>query len=102
MAAETRPERYNGTAVDTCMLMKQALIRGLTARESAARVRTYLANEARRRSGMGTFTPASRRQLRDELRTFQAALAAALRMVEALAPQGPADTGHPSGGERGA
>ena len=93
VAAETGPERYNGTAVDTCMLMKQALVRGLTARESASRARTFLVNHARQQAGVGALGPASREQLRDGLRTIQASLAAALQATEVLGPhEAPSDT----------
>ena len=82
------PERYNGDAVDTCVLIKQALDHGLPLGRAVARTRNYLTEEMTRQPGAGAIVPPTLLDMREKLRGAEASIAAVLEVVEPLVPRG--------------
>ena len=81
------PERYNGNAVDTCVLIKQALDHGLPLGRAVARMRAYLAEEMTRQPGAGAIVPPTLLDMREKLRGAEASITAVLQVVEPLVPR---------------
>ena len=88
IAASCRnPERYNGDAIDICVLIKQGLQNGLPLRRAVALARAYLADELARQPGMGAIVPPSLLDIREKLRGAEASIVAVLEAVEPLVPR---------------
>ncbi len=85
-------ERYNGDAIDLCVLIKQGLAGGLSTRRAVTAARAFLAEESARRPGLATIEPATLLDTREKLRGAAAALAAVLEVVEPLVPAHPEHT----------
>lgn len=88
-AAQHDPERYNGEAIDMCVLIKQGLNGRLPLRRAVARARAYQADELARQPGMGAIIPPSLLDIRQRLRGARASLQAVLEAVEPLVPDYP-------------
>lgn len=86
-ASGRNPERYNGDAIDFCVLIKQGLQSGLPLRRSVALARSYIADELARQPGMGAIVPPSLLDIREKLRGAEASIVAVLQAVEPLVPQ---------------
>ncbi len=69
------PERYNGDAVDLCVLIKQGLLSGVPLRRSVLMSREYLAEELARQPGMRAITPPALLDIREKLSGAEAAIA---------------------------
>ncbi len=86
-ASGRNPERYNGDAVDFCVLIKQGLQNGLPLRRAVALARAYSSDELARQPGMAAIVPPSLLDIREKLRGAEASIAAVLQAVEPLVPQ---------------
>lgn len=86
-AAGRNPERYNGDAIDFCVLIKQGLHNGLPLRRAVALARTHIADELTRQPGMTAIIPPSLLDIREKLRGAEASIAAVLQAVEPLVPR---------------
>ena len=84
-------DRYNGNAVELCLLIKQGRDAGLSTRRAVAQARAYLAEEAARQPGLGQLSPPTLREVQERLQAARAALAAMREVVEPLVPPGAAD-----------
>jgi DNA-binding transcriptional MerR regulator len=82
------PERYNGDAIDLCVLIKQGLSHGIPLRRSVAQARDYLAREMARQPGMGAIQPPALLDIREKLRGAEASITAVLEVVTPLVPIG--------------
>lgn len=80
------PERYNGDAIDLCVLIKQGLSHGIPLRRSVAQAREYLAREMARQPGMGAIQPPALLEIRERLRGAEASITAVLEVVAPLVP----------------
>ena len=80
------PERYNGDAIDLCVLIKQGLSHGIPLRRSVAQARDYLAREMARQPGMGAIQPPALLEIRERLRGAEASITAVLEVVSPLVP----------------
>ena len=86
-ASGRNPERYNGDAVDFCVLIKQGLQHGLPLRRAVAMARAYSSDELARQPGMVAIVPPSLLDIREKLRGAEASIAAVLQAVEPLVPR---------------
>lgn len=87
MPARVDPERFNGDAIDLCVLIKQGLSAGMPLRRSVTRARSYIADELARQPGMSAIVPPSLLDIREKLRGAEAAIVTILQAVEPLVPQ---------------
>lgn len=81
------PERYNGDAVDLCVLIKQGLSSGIPLKRSVGLARTYIAAELARQPSMNAFEPPALLDMREKLRGAEASIATVLEVVSALVPE---------------
>ena len=81
-------DRYNGNAVELCLLIKQGRYAGLSLRNAVARARAFLAEEAARQPGLAQLDPEVLPEVAERLRGARAALAAVREVVEPLVPPG--------------
>ena len=84
-------DRYNGNAVELCLLIKQGLDAGVSLRRAVAHARAYLAQEEARDPDLAQLAPPTLREVQERLRAARAAVAAVREVVEPLAPPGAAD-----------
>ncbi len=82
-------ERYNGDAIDLCVLIKQGLSSGLPLKRSVALARAFIADELTRQPGMAAIEPLALLDVREKLRGAEASIAAVLQVVEPLVPHHP-------------
>lgn len=85
-AAASTPGRYNGDALDVCVLIKQALDAGLSLQRAVALARAYLTAETLAQPDARTIPPTVLPAVAEHLRAAEASLAAVRQVVEALAP----------------
>ena len=88
-AAGREPERYNGNAIDICVLIKQALANGVPLRRAVALARGYIADELTRQPAAQIIVPPTLLDMREKLRGAEASIAAVLEVVEPLVPREP-------------
>lgn len=81
------PERYNGDAVDLCILIKQGLINGVPLKRSVRMAREYIAGELRDQPEMRVIEPPALIDIREKLRGADASIGVVLQVVEALIPR---------------
>lgn len=81
------PDRYNGTAVDLCVLIKQGLNSGIPLRRSVALARSYVAAELIRQPSMGVIEPPALLDIREKLQGAEASISAVLEAVRPLVPR---------------
>ena len=91
-AAGREPERYNGNAIDICVLIKQALANGVPLRRAVALARGYIADELIRQPAAQIIVPPTLLDMREKLRGAEASIAAVLEVVEPLVPREPLAT----------
>ena len=84
-------DRYNGNAVELCLLIKQGRNAGLSPRRAVAQARAFLAEEEARQPGLTALGPEALPEVRERLRAARAALARVREVVEPLDPPGAAD-----------
>jgi DNA-binding transcriptional MerR regulator len=80
------PERYNGDAVDLCILIKQGLSNGVPLKRSVRMAREYVANELAQQPVMSVIQPPALVDIREKLRGAEASIAMVLEVVSALVP----------------
>ena len=88
-ATGREPERYNGNAVDICVLIKQALANGVPLRRAVALARGYITDELIRQPAAQIIVPPTLLDMREKLRGAEASIAAVLEVVEPLVPREP-------------
>jgi DNA-binding transcriptional MerR regulator len=81
------PDRYGGDAVDLCVLIKQALQRGIPLRRAVALARAYVADDLAREPTPAAIATPTLATVRGKLRDAEAAIAAVLEAVEPFAAQ---------------
>lgn len=81
------PERYNGDAVDLCILIKQGLSNGVPLRRSVRMAREYVANELAQQPVMSVIQPPALVDIREKLRGAESSIAMVLEVVSALVPR---------------
>ncbi len=81
------PERYNGDAVDLCILIKQGLSNGVPLRRSVRMAREYVANELAQQPVMSVIQPPALVDIREKLRGAASSIAMVLEVVSALVPR---------------
>lgn len=86
-ASGRNPERYNGDAVDFCVLVKQGLSHGLPLRRAVTLARTYIGDQLARQPGIAAIVPPSLLDIREKLRGAEASITAVLQAVEPLVPE---------------
>ena len=86
-------DRYNGNAVELCLLIKQGRDAGLSPRRAVAQARAFLAVEEARQPGLTQLDPEVLPEVAERLRGARAAVAAVREVVEPLAPPGEAGVG---------
>ena len=79
-------ERYNGDAIDCCVLIKQGLMNGIPLKRSVALARTYIADELTRQPSLAVITPPALLDIREKLRGAEASISSVLQVVEPLVP----------------
>lgn len=97
VAAASTPGRYNGDALDTCVLIKQALDAGLPLRRAVELARAYLTAGLLTQPDARAIPPAALPGMAEQLRAAAASLAAVRQVVEALAPPDPVPAGRGDG-----
>lgn len=86
-ASGRNPERYNGDAIDLCVLIKQGLLNGLPLKRSVGRARAFIADELASQPGMASIEPPTLFDIREKLRGAEASIIAVLQVVEPLVPR---------------
>ena len=81
------PDRYNGTAVDLCVLIKQGLRSGIPLKRSVALARSYTAEELMRQPSVGVIEPPALLDIREKLQGAEASITAVLEVVKPLVPR---------------
>ncbi len=87
MTSGRNPERYNGDAIDLCILIKQGLNNGIPLKRSVRLAREYIANELAHQPMMRTIQPPALLDMREKLRSAELSLGTVLEVVEALVPR---------------
>lgn len=85
------PERYNGDAVDLCILIKQGLSNGVPLKRSVRMAREYVADELAQQPVMSVIEPPALVDIREKLRGAGASIAMVLEVVSALVPPDASD-----------
>jgi DNA-binding transcriptional MerR regulator len=83
------PERYNGDAVDLCVLIKQGLASGIPLKRSVRMAQEYIAQELATQPGMRVIEPPALLDIREKLRGANASISTVLEVVSALVPEAP-------------
>lgn len=81
------PERYNGDAVDLCILIKQGLSNGVPLKRSVRMAREYIAGELQQQPEMRVIEPPALIDIREKLRGAEASIETVLQVVDALIPR---------------
>jgi DNA-binding transcriptional MerR regulator len=81
------PERYNGDAVDLCILIKQGLSNGVPLKRSVRMAREYVASELAQQPVMSVIEPPALVDIREKLRGAESSIAMVLEVVSALVPR---------------
>ena len=84
MAIGPDQARYNGNAIDLCVLIKQALDQDISLRRAVGLARAYIADELVRQPEAATIEPPTLLDMREKLRGAEASLTAVLQVVEPL------------------
>ena len=79
-------ERFNGDAVDMCMLIKQAMDGGATLSHAAQMASTYLADEARRQPQMSNFGPPALLDIYEKLTGVEGTVRMVRELIEPQLP----------------
>jgi DNA-binding transcriptional MerR regulator len=83
------PERYNGDAVDLCVLIKQGLASGIPLKRSVRMAQEYITQELAVQPGMRVIEPPALLDIREKLRGANASINTVLEVVSALVPEVP-------------
>jgi DNA-binding transcriptional MerR regulator len=97
-AVRQDPERFNGDAIDMCLLIKQGLDQDLPLHRAVALARAYLNEELRRHPEAQAIAPPTLVDMLEKLKGAGASIEAVIQVVEPLASRGgpdpPGGTGH--------
>lgn len=88
--ARRRPVRYNGHAIDLCMLIKQGLDQGLPLKRAVAAARRHPAAEQSQQPHPASITPPTLTELHERLRGAEEAIEAVCRQIAPFVPAGQA------------
>lgn len=91
MAAGRNPDRYNGDAIDLCVLVKQGLMSGVPLKRSVAMAREYITHELRQQPSLAVIVPPTLLDIREKLRGAEASIGTVLQVIEPLVPRTPGD-----------
>jgi DNA-binding transcriptional MerR regulator len=83
------PERYNGDAIDLCILIKQGLNNGIPLKRSVRMAREFIASELAQQPGMAVIQPPALLDIREKLAGAGASINSVLEVVTALVPREP-------------
>lgn len=86
-AAGRNPDRYNGDAIDLCVLVKQGLMSGIPLKRSVAMAREFISVELNQQPGLSAIVPPTLLDMREKLRGAEASIVAVLQVVEPLVPR---------------
>ena len=89
------PERFNGDAVDLCILIKQAMDAGATLSEAARMAVAYIAAEIRRQPQMNNFQPPALRDVYNKLTGVEQTVRLIREVIEPQLPPPEADRAEP-------
>lgn len=81
-----RPVRYNGQAIDLCILIKQGLDHGMPLKRAVAAARRHLSAEGAQRHEFAPVEPPTLNDLHERLRGAEAAIEAVCRQIAPLVP----------------
>jgi DNA-binding transcriptional MerR regulator len=87
MTSGRSPERYNGDAIDLCILIKQGLNSGMPLRHAVRAAKTYIADELAQQPMMRVIQPPALVDIREKLRSAELSIETVLQVVEALVPE---------------
>jgi DNA-binding transcriptional MerR regulator len=93
--APQAPERFNGDAVDMCVLIKQGLAQGASLHAAGEAAAAYLADQYRAQPQISVLDPALRARMAISLRTAEVTLSGMREVLQALIPP-PADPADPT------
>jgi hypothetical protein len=79
-------ERFNGNAVDMCMLIKQAMDGGATLSHAAQMASAYLADEMRRQPQMDNFGPPALLDMYEKLTSVESTVRMVRQLIEPQLP----------------
>jgi DNA-binding transcriptional MerR regulator len=79
-------ERFNGNAVDMCMLIKQAMDGGATLSHAAQMASAYLAEELRRQPQMDNFGPPALLDIYEKLTSVESMVRMVRELIEPQLP----------------
>ena len=80
----SHPDRYNGNAVDLCMLIKQGLDQGLTFQRALGQARRVLTEEVTGQRGLDSLDAQQLQMIRELLGSAVASMSLVLQSVEPL------------------
>ncbi len=86
-------DRYNGNAVELCLLIKQGRDAGVSLRRAVAQARAYLAEGEARHPALAQLAPPTLHDVQERPQAARVALAAVREVVEPLVPPGVAGKG---------
>ena len=81
------PDRYNGDAIDLCVLIKQGLTNGLSLRQAVAQAHAFINDERSQRPAVSGIEPAMLADIRSQLETADEQLRQVLAVVRPLVPR---------------
>ena len=85
--AGPHPDRYNGDAIDLCVLIKQGLTNGLSLRQAVTRAHTFINDEQSQRPAISGIEPAMLADIRSRLEVADESLQSVLAVVRPLVPR---------------
>ncbi|HMA33343.1 MAG TPA: hypothetical protein VKY74_02600 [Chloroflexia bacterium] len=85
--APQNPERFNGNAVDVCMLIKQGLDGGASLAQAARLATVYLAEEFGRQPQMANFGPPALLDMYEKLTGVESSLRLVRELIETQLPR---------------
>ncbi len=80
----SHPDRYNGNAVDLCLLIKRGLDQGLTFQRALSHARRVLAEELTGQRGLDSLDAPQLQGIREQLASAVAGMSLVLQSVEPL------------------
>ncbi len=92
VAAGEDPQRFNGDAIDMCLLIKQGLDQGLSPGRAVVAARAYLGEVLRRQPDAQAIAPPTLVDMLEKLEGAGASIAAIIQVVEPLASRAGPDS----------
>lgn len=85
--AGPHPDRYNGDAIDLCVLIKQGLTNGLSLRQAVSQAHSFINEEQSQHPAISGIEPAMLADIRCQLESADESLRAVLAVVRPLVPR---------------